>query len=71
MFLGLGMCVRGFECFASLFYGISVEVVPRILSDSTYALLCMVGLIMACWDGWSIADGLLDMYFLCDVLWGL
>ena len=27
----------------------------------------MIGLIMACWDGWSIAYGLLHTYFLCDV----
>ena len=31
--------------------------------------MCMVRLIRASWDSWSIVDGLLDMYFTGDVGW--
>ena len=32
-------------------------------------MLPMVWLIVTCWDGWSVTNGLLGMYLLCDVLW--
>ena len=42
---------------------------PRILSNSICALWRLVKEKMACWYSRSITDGLLYMYFICNVFW--
>lgn len=36
---------------------------PRILANCTCAVLMMLRLIVTCWDGWAISDGLLQEDF--------
>ena len=50
-------------------YDKSIYIMPRILSNCTCALRTVVREKMACWYSRSIIDGLLYMYFICNVLW--
>ena len=68
MFLDLDMCVAGFGV-SSFVYDKSIYIMPRVLSNSTCALRGVVWRKMTSWYCRSVANGLLYIYFICNVFW--
>jgi hypothetical protein len=50
--------------FATLFNDEALEVMPKVLSNSTSAVLVVIRLIKASGDGRSVIDGMLYVYFI-------
>ena len=71
MFIGRGMYVGIYLVFLFFFVfdSVSVQVMPRVLSYSTCAVLRVIGLVVACGDCRFIASRLLSIDFLSYIVW--
>ena len=68
MFPSQNMYIGGFEGF-HVVYNKSFHIMSRVFSNFACALRGVIREIMTCWYGRTVANGLLYMYFICNIFW--